>query len=481
VNRVPSNALADLSALELRAAYAAREASPVEAVAAVAERIAECDPSVNAYTTLTLDAARERAAAAEREYAAGEGRPLAGIPLGVKDLLDTAGVRTTYGSAIFAGHVPDADATAVRRALDAGAISIGKTLTHEFAWGITCDNPHFGSCRNPWAPDRVAGGSSGGSAAALAYGGCALALGSDTGGSIRIPAAFCGVVGMKPTRGLVSTAGVFPLARSLDHAGPLARTPADARLLLSAIAGPDAADPMTATQPPGAAALDADGSLDGWRVAVCADLDLNEPSPDVRRALDRAVAALADLGAELVEAPFPSAEEIRPAFAAIQRAEALSAHRHAGLYPDRRADYGADVLAHLEAAERVSLDDYLRALESRRRIRADFAALLERADLLVTPVSAGPPAAVGEKTVPHLGTEVPFRDLVLGCTTPQDLAGLPACALRAGFDGDGIPIGVQLTGPPWRDARVLAAAEALFDATPPVQERRPPVGARAAG
>jgi aspartyl-tRNA(Asn)/glutamyl-tRNA(Gln) amidotransferase subunit A len=286
---------------------------------------------------------------------------------------------------------------------------------------------------------------------------------------------------MKPTRGLVSTAGVFPLARSLDHAGPLARTPADARLLLSAIAGPDPADPMTATQPPGVAALDADGSPDGWRIAVCPDLDLHEPSPDVRRALDGTVAALADLGCELFEATFPSAAEIRPAFAAIQRAEALSAHRHAGLYPTRRSDYGADVLAHLEAAEGVSLDDYLRALESRRRIRADFAALFERADLLVTPVSAGPPAAVGEKAVPHLGGEAPFRDLVLSFTTPQDLAGLPACAVRAGFDGDGIPIGIQLTGPPWRDARVLAAAEALFTATPSVQERRPPVGVRAGG
>jgi aspartyl-tRNA(Asn)/glutamyl-tRNA(Gln) amidotransferase subunit A len=195
--------------------------------------------------------------------------------------------------------------------------------------------------------------------------------------------------------------------------------------------------------------------------------------------MEEAVAALAGLGAEVVEAPFPSAAEIRPAFAAIQRAEALAAHRRAGLYPDRRAEYGADVRAHLEAAERVTLEDYLAALETRRRIRADFAALFELADLLVTPVSAGPPAVVGERTVLHFGQETPFRDLVLSHTTPQDMAGVPACAVRAGFDGDGLPIGLQVTGPPWSDGRVLDAAEALFAAIPSVQERRPPVASAA--
>ncbi len=443
--------LADLSALELREGYAARQFSPVEVIDAVGARIEDRERAVNAFITLTLDEARERARAAEREYAGGEPRPLAGIPLAVKDLFDTAGLRTTYGSIIFDGHVPAADAAAVRRVREAGAILVGKTLTHEFAWGITSVNPHYGPCRNPWAPDRIAGGSSGGSGAGLAVGACALALGSDTGGSIRIPAAFCGVVGLKPTFGRVDAAGVFPLARSLDHVGPMARTPADARLLYDVLAdgGP--------TPAPGP---------DGMRVALCPDLELHEPAPAVRAALDTAARAFADLGAEIVEVEFPGADRIYPAFAAIQLAEAAHAHARAGLFPQHRDEYGDDVRARLELAADVTLADYLEAAEERERIRAAFARLFETVHLLVTPVSAVAPAPVD-------GQPQEFREQVLTYTVPQDVAGLPACAVRAGFDGDGLPVGVQITGPPWSEHRVLSAAEALFDATAGVQRRRP--------
>jgi aspartyl-tRNA(Asn)/glutamyl-tRNA(Gln) amidotransferase subunit A len=432
--------LADLSALALRAAYAAHEVSPVEAIEAAAARIAEHEGVTNAFITLTLDTARVEAKAAEREYARGAARPLAGIPLAVKDLFDTAGVRTTYGSAIFAGHVPERDAAAVRRAREAGAIMVGKTLTHEFAWGVTSNNPHFGPCRNPWDPERVPGGSSGGSAAALAVGACALALGTDTGGSIRIPAAFCGVSGLKPTYGRISAEGVFPLARSLDHIGPMARTPADVRLFYTALAD-------VAPEP----AVD----VAGLRIALCPDLHVYEPEPAIAAALAAAAAALAGAGAEIVEVRFPDAERVFDVFRALQGAEAAFAHRRAGLFPAHRDEYGADVRAHLELAQKVTLDDYLEAVEAREAIRATFAAIFATsADLVLTPVSATTPALIDDQPAD-------FRPRVLTNTVPQDVAGVPACAVRAGFDPLGLPIGVQLTGPRWGEHRVLAAAEAL--------------------
>ena len=221
-----------LTAVELRAAFAARELSPVETIDAAAERA-----ELGAFITLTLDRGARAGARGRARVRAREARPLEGLTLAVKDLFDTAGVRTTYGSKIYADHVPDADAALVRRAKEAGAIVVGKTLTHEFAWGITSVNPHYPPCRNPYDPERVPGGSSGGSAVALATGAAALALGTDTGGSIRIPAAFCGVSGLKPTYGALSLDGVHPLAPTLDHPGPMARTPADVRLFWEALTG----------------------------------------------------------------------------------------------------------------------------------------------------------------------------------------------------------------------------------------------------
>ena len=442
--------LFSLSAVELRAGYAAGEFTPVEVVDALAARIAEREPAVNAFTTLALGAARDEAARAGEAYRRGEASPLAGVPVAVKDLIDTAGLRTTYGSAIFADHVPARDAPVVARVRAAGGVVIGKTLTHEFAWGITSDNPHQGPCRNPWDPDRVAGGSSGGSAAALACGDAPLALGSDTGGSIRIPAGFCGVVGLKPTYGRVTADGVFPLAPSLDHVGPLARTAADARLLLDVIAD----DPIA--RPPVA--------LRGLKVGICPDLDAIGLAPAVQRARDGALAALAGLGAVVVEVGLPGGRDAYATFSPIQLAEALRVHREAGLFPARAADYGADVRARLGSADRVGLDEYLEATERRRRLAQDFAAAFREADVLLTPVSAGPPVRVGEDHAEHLGRRISFRELVMGHTVPQDLTGVPACTVPAGFDEGGRPVGMQVSGPWGEEHRVLTVAEALDDA-----------------
>ena len=413
------------TAIELREAFAARELSPVEVIDAITD-------DYGAFITLTLDAAREQARQAERAYADGTARPLEGLPLAAKDLFDTAGVTTTYGSAIYRDHVPVADAEAVRRAKAAGAILVGKTLTHEFAWGITSVNPHFPPCRNPWDPERVAGGSSGGSAVALAAGSAALALGTDTGGSIRIPAAFCGVTGLKPTYDKIPTTGVLPLAPSLDHAGPMARTPADVRLLYEALAGPAVPEPV-------------------GTIAVCPDLHARI-EPGIQRVFDAAAATFA----RVVEVPFALTEHLYPAYAAIQNTEAVLAH--AGRFPARRAEYGPDVAKRLDFAAGVTLTEYAEAIAERERIRTAFLELFTRADLLLTPVSGVPPELADQPTNQE------FRDGVLPFTIPQDLTGLPACTVPVGFDDLGLPVGVQLTGPPHSEGRVLAAAEALFEA-----------------
>jgi aspartyl-tRNA(Asn)/glutamyl-tRNA(Gln) amidotransferase subunit A len=466
--------LVRLSAAALLDGYRERRFSPVEVVAAVADRAEELNPRLGAFTTLCLERAAEEARAAEEQYLGGDAPgALAGVPFAAKDLFDSAGVRTTYGSPMFAEHVPAADAEAVRRARAAGAILIGKTQTHEFAWGITSVNLLLGTSRNPWSPRRMSGGSSGGSAVALAAQLVPLALGSDTGGSIRVPSAFCGTVGLKPTYGRISAAGVFPLARSLDHPGPMARTPEDAALLLQAIAGADPADAATEDVPVGDVSGELAAGLSGLQVGLCPDLHLVPLAPDVQSAFDAAVSAIGRLGAELVEVDFPDAEAIYATFGVIQRAEALFSHRQAGLFPARRDEYGEDVRARLELATAVELPDYLAAAAERQRLRAACDRIFGQVDVLFTPVSAGSPLPIGEEQTVHLGQEIEFRELVMSYTVLQDLTGLPACTVRTGFDELGIPVGAQFTGPRWGEAQLLRAAQALFAGTAEIQARWP--------
>jgi aspartyl-tRNA(Asn)/glutamyl-tRNA(Gln) amidotransferase subunit A len=466
--------LTTLSARELLAAYRGGELSPVEVVDALADRITACDPAVGAFTTVCLERARCEAKAAERAYRSGgaEGS-LAGVPFAAKDIFDSEGVRTTYGSPMFVDNVPDADAEAVRRARRAGAILIGKAQTHEFAWGITSVNHLMGTSRNPWAFDRISGGSSGGSAVALATHQVPLALGSDTGGSIRVPSGFCGTVGFKPTFGRVSAAGVWPLARTLDHPGPMARTPSDAALLLETVAGVDSADPATENVPLGDLEKALRRGLENRTVGVCPALHIVPLAPDVQRVFDDALAVVGDLSARVEEVGFDEARLVYETFAVIQRAEALFTHTEAGLYPGHADEYGADVRGRLERAAMESAGDYLRASARRQRIRAAFARVFREVDVLLTPVAAGSPVRIGEEEVAHFGHALEFRELVMSYTVPQDLAGLPACSVRGGFDDLGIPVGVQFTATPWEDAAALAAAQAFFEATPDTQRPWP--------
>jgi aspartyl-tRNA(Asn)/glutamyl-tRNA(Gln) amidotransferase subunit A len=435
-----------LTAVELRAAFAARELSPVEVIDDATNR-----PELGAFITLTLDDAREHACAAERAYANGTARPLEGLTLAVKDLFDTAGIRTTYGSKIYADHVPDADAELVRRAKEAGAIVVGKTLTHEFAWGITSVNPHYPSCRNPHDPERVPGGSSGGSAVALATGAAALALGTDTGGSIRIPASFCGVSGLKPTFGALSLQGVQPLAPTLDHAGPMARTPGDVRLFWEALTGRAAGASSRGAAQHGDATANSPKHrpLGDATIASCPDLHVQPLKPGIQRAFDAAASAL-----DVIEVGFDAPEHLYATYAPIQNAEA--AKIHAAHFPSRRDDYGDDVAGRLDTAAKVTLAEYIEATIERERIRAAFGRLFTQCDLLLTPISAVPPEPIAQPTHQR------FRDGVLPYTVPQDLAGLPTCAVPVGFDEYGLPVGMQITGPPRSEGRVLAAADRLY-------------------
>jgi aspartyl-tRNA(Asn)/glutamyl-tRNA(Gln) amidotransferase subunit A len=437
-----------LSASELRAGYRSRAFTPVEVVDAVAARIERLNPSLGAFTTLCLDRARAEAEAIDT---ATDTRPLAGIPFAAKDLYDAAGVRTTYGSAIFAGHVPDRDAVALAAVRAAGGILVGKTQTHEFAWGITSINESVGSSRNPWDPARIPGGSSGGSGAALGARMVPIALGSDTGGSVRIPAAFCGVMGLKPTFGRIDTGGLWPLAPSLDHAGPMARTPEDLALLFAAMEERDR--------------LPVPRGLGRPTIVTCPDLHLSPPTAEVEGALRAAVDTLDMLGARVEERSLPGAGRVEEMFAVLQLSEALHVHTRAGLFPSRIGEYGADVRKRLEAAPLVTPSDYVRATEWRERLRAGFGRLLHDGALLVTPVSAVSPPTPDDTAT--------LRSTVMPYTMPQNMTGFPSVAVRAGFDQHGLPIGIQITAPPWREADALRAARALYDATPEVQSRWP--------
>ena len=435
-----------LSAAELLAGYAAHEFTPVEVIDAVGARIEALNPSLGAFTTLCLDRARA-------EAVAGPTGALAGVPFAAKDLIDTEGVRTTYGSRMFSDHVPGRDAAAVAALRAAGAVLVGKAQMHEFAWGITSINDATGSSHNPWDPSRVPGGSSGGSAVALAARMVPLALGSDTGGSIRIPAGFCGVMGLKPTFERIDSRGVWPLAPSLDHVGPMARTPDDLALAFAALDGRVAV---------------ASSSLEGVTVVTCSDLHSVPLPPDRARVHEEALRTIESLGARIVERPFPVAHMIDDTFAVTQMCEAAKVHVDAGLFPAREEEYGPDVGGRMSRASQVDPADYLAAVTRRERIRAEMGRLLRGDAVLVTPISAVPPPHADDLVALH-----GFRSAVLPNTTPHNLTGVPSCAMRAGFDSEGLPVGVQFTAAPWRDEEALRVAQAFYGATAEVQERWP--------
>ncbi len=453
---------------------ARKKVSPVEVLEAVLERIERSQPILNAYLTVTAEAARGDAARAEREITKGRYRgPLHGIPISLKDNIWTRGVRTTAGSKVLADFIPEQDATVARRLRRAGAILVGKTNLHEFAFGFTTNNPHYGPTRNPWDVERIPGGSSGGSAAAVAAGLCAASVGTDTGGSVRVPAALCGIIGLKPTYGRVSCHGTVPLAKSLDHVGVLARKVADVAILLGAIAGRDPLDLTTADAP----VPDYQHRLRqrprklrlGWpREHFRERLD-----GEVRRALEAARRSFEQMGARVEEVRLPHVHQTPEAGASMAYAEALAVHQALGYYPARIADYSPELRALLEAGTKVRAVDYLLAFETQKAARADFEAAFERVDAILAPTVPVPAPHIGEESVVLDGKRETLRSAFLRLNRPANLTGLPAISIPCGFTRGALPIGLQIIGRAFDEAGLLRIALAYEEANE-WSERRPP-------
>ena len=461
------DALCFLSGAELGRRIARRELSPVAVTRAHLARIEQLAPKLNGFVTVTAERALAEAAAADREIAAGRSRgPLHGVPMALKDLFDTAGVRTTAGSRILAENVPVRDAAVVERLSASGLVLLGKTNMHEFAFGTTSDNPHFGPVRNPWDLERSPGGSSGGSGAALASGLCAVSFGTDTGGSIRIPAGACGVTGLKPTLGRVSRRGVTPLAWSFDTVGPMARTVEDAALLMNTIAGPDAEDEWCATRPAEDFTRDFERGAGGLTLGVPREWFFEGVEPGIEAAVREAIAVLEREGARRIEVSLPGMADAHTAHHAILAAEAAAFH--GAWLRERPDDYGDDVRRGLELGQLIAAVDYVNARRVQAIVRAAFRAALAEADVLVTPCLPQAPLRVGE----FMSREpaVAWNRLL----TPVNLAGYPAISVPCGFDGGGMPVGLQIVGRPFEEALLLRVARAYERATE-WGTRRPPV------
>ena len=484
--------LADCTAWELRRYYAGGQASPSEAARAVLDRITAVDPTLHAYLYVDRDAVLRDAARWDGRAGRAGAPPLAGIPLALKDNICTRGWPTTAGSRILEGFRPPYDATVTTRLRDAGAVLLGKTNCDEFAMGSSTENSGFGPTRNPWDPTRVPGGSSGGSAAAVAAGAATLALGSDTGGSIREPGAFCGVVALKPTYGRVSRYGLIAFASSLDQIGPFARDVRDAALLLGVIAGQDPEDSTSAPAPVPAYAATLTGEVRGLRIGVVREFFGEGLAPAVAESVRAAAGVLAGLGAVCDEVSLPHAAYALPAYYIIAPAEASSnLARYAGvqyghrtakaddlytLYArTRREGFGAEVKRRIMLgtfALSAGYYDayYLRAQRVRAVVRREFASALERFDLLLGPVTPTPAFRLGEKVEDPV--QMYLSDVY---TIPVNLAGVPGVSVPCGF-ADGLPVGLQLIGRAFDEGTVLNAAFAYEQATPH-HLARPPLAA----
>ncbi len=455
-----------MTLLETAAALRRRDVSSVELTNAALQRIERLNPSTNAMQTVLAGAARERAKQADQDLARGEGHgPLHGIPIAVKDLFFTKGVRTTGGSNLFADHVPGYDATVVEWLLSGGAILVGKTGMHELAYGITSSNPHFGAIKNPWDRDRIPGGSSGGSGAAVAAGMVSMAMGSDTGGSIRIPASFCGVVGLKPTYGRVSRFGTMPLGFSLDHMGPLTRSVRDAGAVLNVIAGYDPRDETSSRRPVENYVPDLEPSIRGLRIGMPENFYFERLDPDVDSAVRAAFHAAASLGAEIVPLTVPDIAAINTVARLILLAEAsalLEPHL------EQRDRIGADVLALLDQGRLLPATDYINAQRLRRAMQREFAALWSRVDCLFIPTTPITAPRIGETTVAVSGQNEDVRLAATRLVRAINPLGLPAVSIPYGADRRGLPIGLQIVGPPFAEASILRVAQALLPAEVPV-------------
>jgi aspartyl-tRNA(Asn)/glutamyl-tRNA(Gln) amidotransferase subunit A len=419
--------------------------SPVEVVGALLERIEAVDRELNAFITVTGERALETAARAEEEIMAGRYRgPLHGVPVGLKDLIYTEGVHTTMGSAFFKGYIPDHSATVALRLEEAGAVLVGKTNTHEFAYGPTGDRSHFGPTRNPHDLSRISGGSSGGSGAAVAANLLYGALGSDTAGSVRIPSALCGVVGIKPTFGRVSKHGVFPLSWTLDHVGPLTRTVEDNAILLSALAGYDPEDPHSANEPAEDFARDLGRGVGEAIIGVPKDFYFEHVEDEVGERVREAIEVFLSLGAEVREVGIPHLWETLKAQRYILAADAYAIHVER--LKSAPETFDEEVRERLLEGEGLKAHRYASAQQRKLGAKHEFEEALGEVDVLLAPTVPIAATLIDQREVHIGGYEEPVRSAVTRLTGPANLIGFPSLSVPCGFTASGLPVGMQLIG-----------------------------------
>ena len=448
--------MTDLPPTGLLESLASGDISSVDATSAYLERIERLDGSIGSFWTVDSDGALEQARAADS--ALQDGRQLGalhGLPVALKDNIDTAGLRTTNGAAFFADRVPDTDAEVTRRLREAGAVILGKLAMHELAFGATSQNEHFGVCRNPWDTERVPGGSSGGSGAAVAAGLCAAALGTDTGGSVRIPAALNCISALRATSGRISIRGVFPITWTLDTVGPMTRSVSELAALLEVLAGYDPGDPFSVDAPTEPYRDAVGKGVDGLRIGVPRSFFFEDVDADIVRLVEAAADVLATAGASVEEVNLPGAEKAVEAASTMIRAEALGIHgRRLADDPD---SFGADARRRLALGEAVTGVQYGEARQQARLWRRRVKILLEQVDVLLTPTT-------GTTAPPAASEMIETTRRLVRLTYGWSLAGLPALSVPCGFSDDGLPVGVQLAAAPLAEATVLRAGAAYQQA-----------------
>ena len=465
--------LAYASIGEIARLFRAGKLSPVELTETLLRRIERLTPKLNAFITVTAELARAQAKKAEGELCVARRSKsrvdrglLHGVPISLKDNICTAGVRTTAGSRILSGSFPESDAPVVTRLKQAGAVFLGKTNLHEFAYGVTTNNPHYGAAHNPWDVSRIPGGSSGGSAAAVAAGLCYGSIGTDTGGSVRIPAALCGVVGLKPTIHRVDVGGVIPLSPSLDCVGPLARSAEDAAALFQALIAQGALKRARASSR--ASAAQKLKRLNKIRLGLPREFFFDVISSEVEKAFENSLRWVRKLGAKTEDVSIPLLNDTESAGNRIGWAEATHYHQQSGWFPSRAGEYSEDVRARLQAGTKVTATEYLEAFDQRKDFIEQLRAAMESAkiDALIVPTTPIAAPLIGEETTRVAGAEHPTRALLLRLNRPANLAGVPAISVPCDSTPAGLPMGVQFIGAANSEELLLEIARVFQLASP---------------